>query len=155
MSVNNIARTARLYLRAEFLAARIRLRSETQRILLLGLAGALAVLGLVLVNVAFYAALVSVWGPVWTPLALGGADLALAIIAIVAAALQRPGPELQVAEDMKALAAAELEEQLQGGFTMQGLMSGLGGAGASNARLIIPLVTSLISILKKRKEAKE
>ena len=30
-----------------------------------------------LVNVAFYAALVSVWGPVWTPLALGGADLAL------------------------------------------------------------------------------
>ncbi|MCB1431777.1 MAG: hypothetical protein KDK75_04860, partial [Alphaproteobacteria bacterium] len=98
---------------------------------------------------------VSVWGPVWTPLALGGADLALAIIAIVAAALQRPGPELQVAEDMKALAAAELEEQLQGGFTMQGLMGGLGGAGASNARLIIPLVTSLISILKKRKEAKE
>lgn len=153
MSVTNIARTARLYLRAELLAARIRMRAETQRIMLLGLAGALAVLGLVLINVAFYAALVSVWGPVWTPLALGGADIALAVIAIVAAALQKPGPELQVAEDMKTLAGAALEEQLQSGFSVQGLMGGL-GSGSSGARLLIPLITTLIGIMKKRKDAK-
>ena len=153
MSLATITRAARLYMRAELMAARIRMRSETQRLLFLALAGALAILGLVLLNVAFYAALVSVWGPVWTPLALGAADLVLAAIAVILAALQKPGPELQVAEEMKTLAGAALEEQLHGGLSVPGLMGQLTGDSAA-AKLVVPLVGLILGALRKRKEAK-
>jgi hypothetical protein len=153
MSLTNITRAARVYIRAELMVARIRMRSETQRLMFLGVAVGLAFLGLILINVALYAALLSLWGPVWTPLALGVADLVLAVLAVVAAALQKPGPELAAAEEMRSLASATLEEQMQGGLSVPGLMGQLAG-DSSTARLLVPLVTTLIGVLKKRK-AKE
>ena len=155
MSIATIARTARLYLRAEMLAAQIRLRTESHRLMLVGLAAILAVLGVGLVNLAVYAALKSVWGPVWTPLALGGADLLLAVIALIAAALKKPGPELKVAEEMRELAGAALEEQMQGGFTPTSLLGGLAGGDTSTARLLIPMITTIIGALRRRKETKK
>lgn len=154
MNLSHLTRAGRLYLRAEMMTARIRMRTEAQRMLLLGLAGGLGLLGLVLVNVAFYAALLEVWGPVWTPLALGAADLVLAGLALAAAAMQKPGPELEVAEEMKKLAAESLEEQMQQGFTVQGLLGGATG-NLAGARMLLPLVTTLIGLMRKRKTAKE
>jgi len=155
MSIATIARTARLYMRAEMLAAQIRLRTEAHRLMLVGLAVVLVALGVGLINLAVYGALKSVWGPVWTPLALGAGDLMLAIIALTAAALKKPGPELQVAEEMRELAGAALEEQMQGGLTPAGLLGGLAGGDTSTARLLVPMITTIIGALRKRKETKK
>lgn len=151
MTLSHLTRAARLYLRAELMTARIRMRSEAQRLMLLALAGGLALLALILVNVALYAALLSVWGPVWTPLALGLADLMLAGLALLAASRQKPGPELAVAEEIRALAGEALEEQVQQGFTVQGLLGNI-GANVAGARTLLPLVTTLIGVLRRGKK---
>ena len=153
MTITNVTRTARLYMRAELLTVQIRLRSEARRLVLVGFAGFLAVLGVGLINLALYAALQSIWGPVWTPLALGGLDIVLAAIALVAAALQKPGPELAMAEEMRTLAGNALEEQVHAGVPGASLLGGLTG-DTSAARLLIPVVTTIIGALRKRKEAK-
>lgn len=151
MTLSHLTRAARLYLRAELMTARIRMRSEAQRLMLLALAGGLALLALILVNVALYAALLSVWGPVWTPLALALADLVLAGLALVAASRQKPGPELAVAEEIRALAGEALEEQVQQGFSVQGLLGNM-GANVAGARTLLPLVTTLIGVLRRGKK---
>lgn len=150
MALAHLTRSARLYVRSELMVARIRMRSETHRIMLLAVAAGLGLLGLVLVNIAVYAALLAVWGPVWTPLALGGADLVLAAVVLLAALTHRPGPELAMAEEMRNAAGANLEEQMQGGLTMPGLMGGLGGDSAT-ARILLPLVGTLIGLVRKKK----
>jgi hypothetical protein len=153
MSIANVTRAGRAYLRAEMLVARIRMRTEAQRLLLTAMAAVLGLMGLGFINIALYAALSAQWGPVWTPLALGLADIGLAIVAMAAAAVRKPGPELALAEEVKAMAGAALEEQAQSGFGAASLVGGLAG-GDSTARLLIPLVTSLVGAIRRRKEAK-
>ena len=153
MNMSNIARTARLYLRAEMMVAQIRMRSEGRRMALVGLALFLVVLGFGLLNIAFYAAIVSVWGPVWTPLALGLIDMAVAAIALIAAAMQKPGPELEVAEEMRTLAGTALEEQFHSGVSVGGLAGNLVGGDATAARLLIPVITTIVGALRRRKDS--
>jgi hypothetical protein len=107
-----------------------------------------------LLNLAFYAALESLWGPVWTPLALGVIDLGLAALAVLVAALRKPGPELTVAEEMRSLAGTALEEQFQAGIPGANMLAGL-TSGSDNAtlRLLVPIATALIGAVRKRKAA--
>jgi hypothetical protein len=152
MSIANVTRAGRTYLRAEMLVARIRMRAEAQRLLLTAMAAVLGLMGLCFINIALYAALSAQWGPVWTPLALGVLDIVLAAAALVIAAARKPGPELAIAEEMKAMAGAAVEEQAQAGIGAASLIGGLTG-GESSARLLIPLVTSLIGAIRRRKQA--
>ncbi len=152
MSIANVTRAGRAYLRAEMLVARIRMRAEAQRLLLTAMAAVLGLMGLAFINIALYAALSTAWGPIWTPLALGLLDIALAVLALAAAASRTPGPELALAEEMKAMAGVALEEQVQAGFGAASLLGGLAG-GESSARLLVPLVTTLIGALRRRKQA--
>ncbi len=154
MSLVTIARAARAYLHAELLAARIGMRAETRRIMLLALATVLALMALAFLNIGLYAALLSLWGPVRTPLALAILDLALAGLALAAAALAKPGPELAMAEEVKALSGAALEEQLAQGLPAFNPLGGMAQGDNSTARLLIPLATTLVGMLRKRKEAK-
>lgn len=151
MSIAQVTRAGRAYLRAELLVARIRMRAEAQRLMLTAMAAVLGLMGLGFINIALYAALVAAWGPVWTPLALGLLDLALAAAALIAAELRKPGPELALAEEVKTMAGEALEEQAQAGFGAASLIGGLAG-GDSTARLLVPLVTTLIGALRKRRQ---
>lgn len=148
MNLQSLARNARLYARAEGLVAEIRLRLLVRKLVLSVLAVAVALLGLVFVNIALFNYLVSAWGPVWTPLALGLINFALAIPVLLIAASAKPGPELSMAEDLRKAAAAALEEDFHSG-------QGLGGfAGESNAaRLLIPTIGLIIGALRRKKPA--
>ena len=108
MNLQSLARNARLYARAEGLVAEIRLRLLVRKLVLSLLAVAFALLGLVFVNMALFNYLVSAWGPVWTPLALGLVNFALAIPVLLIAASAKPGPELAMAEDLRKAAGAAL-----------------------------------------------
>jgi hypothetical protein len=153
MSLVTLAKAGKAYLRAEMLASRIRMRTEARRLMLLGLATVLALMALAFLNIGLYAALLNLWGPVWTPLSLAALDLLLALIAIVAAAMTRPGPELDMAEEVKALSGAALEDQLAQGIPALNLLGSVAHGDSSTARLLIPLATTLVGILRKRKEA--
>ena len=148
MNLQSLARNARLYARAEGLVAEIRLRLVVRKLVLSVLAVAVALLGLVFVNMALFNYLVSAWGPVWTPLALGLVNFALAIPVLLIAASAKPGPELAMAEDLRKAAAAALEEDFHSG-------EGLGAfAGDSNAaRLLIPTIGLIIGALRRKKPA--
>ncbi len=152
MNLQSLARNTRLYARAEGLVAEIRLRLLARKLVLSVLAVAVALLGLVFVNIALFNYLESAWGPVWTPLALGLANLALAVPLLLIAAAAKPGPELAMAEDLRKAAAAALEADFQAG---QGLAGALGGfAGDSNAaRLLIPTIGLIIGALRRKKPA--
>ena len=148
MNLQSLARNARLYARAEGLVAEIRLRLLARKLVLSVLAVAVALLGLVFVNMALFNYLESAWGPVWTPLALGLVNFALAVPVLLIAASVKPGPELAMAEDLRKAAAAALEEDFHSG-------QGLGGfAGESNAaRLLIPTIGLIIGALRRKKPA--
>lgn len=148
MNLQSLARNARLYARAEGLVAEIRLRLLVRKLVLSVLAVAVALLGLVFVNMALFNYLVSAWGPVWTPLALGLVNFALAVPVLLIAASAKPGPELAMAEDLRKAAGAALEEDFHSD-------QGLGGfAGESNAaRLLIPTIGLIIGALRRKKPA--
>ncbi len=152
MNLHSLAMNARLYARAEGLVAEIRLRLLARKLVLSVLAVAIALLGLVFVNIALFNYLESAWGPVWTPLALGLANLALAIPLLLIAAAAKPGPELAMAEDLRKAAAAALEADFLAGQGLVGTLSGF--AGESNAaRLLIPTIGLIIGALRRKKPA--
>ena len=101
MNLQSLARNARLYARAEGLVAEIRLRQLARKFALSVFAVAIALLGLVFVHIALFNYLESAWGPMWTPLALGLANLALAGPVLLFASTAKPGPELAMAEDLR------------------------------------------------------
>ena len=152
MNLQSLARNARLYARAEGLVAEIRLRLLARKFALSVFAVAIALLGLVFVNIALFNYLESAWGPVWTPLALGLANLALAVPVLLFASTAKPGPELAMAEDLRKAATAALDADFH---TSQSLADSLGGlAGESNAaRLLIPTIGLIIGALRWKKPA--
>jgi hypothetical protein len=152
MNLQSLARNARLYARAEGLVAEIRLRLLARKLVLSVLAVAISLLGLVFVNLALFNYLETAWGPVWTPLALGLANLALAVPVLLFASTAKPSPELAMAEDLRKAAAAALEADFHTG---QNLADSLGGlTGESNAaRLLIPTIGFIISALRRKKPA--
>jgi hypothetical protein len=155
MNVQTVVRQARLYVRAETLIAEIRFRIYLRKIALATVALSVALLGLVMLNIAMFTYLQSLWGPVWTPLALGLANLALAIIAMVAAIAAKPGPELALAEELCKSSSAGLEAGFQSGGEAQGILGTLTGRSmeAQAANLLIPAISSIISALRRRKKS--
>src|SRR5690242_12904357 len=99
MDLSSLTRNARICVRAELLAAELRLSLKIRKLALLMLAAALALFGLVLLNIALYVELQSIWGPVWTPLALALFNIMLAAILAVVALSSKPGPELELADE--------------------------------------------------------
>ena len=146
MNIQSLAKNTQLYVRAEVLVAEIKLRLYFRKLAFAVFAVAVALLGLALLNLSLFHALEIAWGPIWTPLILGLANFALALIALLIAAAAKPGPELAMAEDLRKLSATAVEADLQGS---QSLGSGL--IEASAARLLIPALASIIGALRRKK----
>ena len=143
MNFATLPRNVRLYLRAEGLAAQLRLRAMCRRAVLLIVALAFVLFALVLLNMGLFAWLMPQWGPVWTPAGLGLINLGLALLAVLAALLVKPGPELDLAQDMRKSALASLEDDLS---TPPSPIPGL-----QTARAVLPLVAALLGMLRKKK----
>jgi len=155
MDIPTIVRHARVYARTEVLIAEIRMRSYFRKLAIASFAVALAVLGAGLLNLAAYKALEQLWGPVWTPLVLGLTNVAVAAAALIIAAATRPGPELAMAEELRKVSAAAMEQELRDAGSLTGLMSLLGGSSLEHgtARLLVPAITAIVGALRRRKTA--
>jgi hypothetical protein len=152
MDMPSLVRNLRIYARSEITTAEALLRVHLRKAGLSAIAIALAMFGLVLINMAFYALLQPVWGPVWTPLALGMFNFLLAGMFGLAVLLIQPGPELALADELRRASAAAIEDDLKNGAGAVGQIGGqLVGAGA--AQLLVPTIGAIIGALTKKKAA--
>ena len=154
MNFQNLAKTARLYARSEAMVAEIMLRAFGRRMTFTIIAILAGVMGLAFLNVAVYVYLLSLWGPVWTPLLIGLANFVIAGLAIVVAGVTHPGPELAMAKELRDTASRNLEEEFHAGSPIGGLAGALGGRSESNLiNLLLPAVISIVGALGRRKPA--
>lgn len=152
MNLATLTRNLRLYAKAERLLLEAQARHAARKGAMLALALLFGGIGLVFANVALFAWLTALWGPVWAPAALGVLNLGLAGLVLLLARGSRGNPEVQLAAEVKDLAAGEVERELASGSFMQGV-SALAGGGESTLRLLLPVLTTLIGALGKRKAA--
>jgi hypothetical protein len=154
MNLQALARNLRLYVRATSLAAEIRLRFQLRRTMLAALALAVAIAGLVMIDLAAYRALETAWGPLWTPLILGLANLAVAAALLLATLALKPGRELAAANDLRQMAYNAMEADLRSAQEGPGLLTGLLGGPAETqaARLLIPVISTIIGALRRRRK---
>jgi hypothetical protein len=154
MNLQALARNFRLYLRAASLVAEIRLRLQLRKTVLTVLALALAIAGLAMIDLAAFRALETAWGPLWTPLALGLANLALAAALGLAILALKPGRELSAAADLRQMAYNAMEADLKSVQDGSGLLTGLlgGSTELQTARLLIPVISTIIGALRHRRK---
>ena len=154
MNIKNVARSARLYARSEAMVAEIRLRSFARKLAFTVLGILTAVMGLAFLNLAAFLYLQIFLGPVITPLAIGLANFVIAGLALVLALRSHPGPDLDMAKDLRNVASRSLEDEFQATSTVGGFAGALGGeSDKSFVRLLLPVVISIVSSLSRRKPA--
>jgi hypothetical protein len=150
MTMTTLSRQLRLVLRGEILVIQAKLAFAARRGSMLAFALLFAGLGLVFLNIGLFAWLSPLWGPVWTPIGLGLINLVLAAGAMVLAALAKPGPELQLAEEIRAMAGETLEAEIRS-VPLLGMLGG-GGGGPAAAGLLVPAMSMIIGALGKRRK---
>jgi hypothetical protein len=151
MSMTTLSRQLRLMLRGEILVIKAELAFAARRGAMLAFALLFAGLGLVFLNMGLYAWLSPLWGPVWTPAGLGLINLGLALAAIVVAAVAKPGPELQLAEEIRDMAGETLEAEIRSA-PLLGMLGGGASGGPAAAGLLVPAISMIIGALGKRRE---
>jgi hypothetical protein len=155
-------RNLRALWRAESIVADVRLRQFVTRVGLRTAAAALGLFGLMMANIAVFFALQQVWGPIWAAAAIGGFNIALALILFVVAARIDAGRELDLAMEVRNLALQELEvdaRALQTQFVglrdeVIGMKQSLGSfirhpLDAALPQLLVPLAGLIIKSLRK------
>lgn len=147
--VNNL----RVLLRAERAIADIRLRHALTRSGLNAAAALLALIGLLMFEVAAFYALREIWSTIASALALGTGNFVIAAILFLIASRSRPGRELELANEIEKSAIDALQNdarlfQQELGFIGRSLRHPFEGALPA---LIVPLATMLMNMLKKPK----
>ena len=153
MSIQTVVRSGRVYVRTELLVAEMRLRSYARKAAFLAVALGVALFGLGMLNVAAFLWLSEAFGPVQTALGIALANFAIAAAAFAIGYTMKPGPELQLAEEMRdtALETVEGEVSRMQSAGVTGLVTGAVEMGA--ARLLVPTVGALLGGLRKKKPA--
>ena len=101
---DNIIRDLQVLGKADSLIGRIWLNVVARRFGLLAFAGLVAVFGLGMANLAGFFGLQAAWGPVWAAVIVALADLIIASIIVLLARSVQPGPEIELAFDVRKMA---------------------------------------------------
>ena len=107
--IDNIIRDLQVLGKADSLIGRIWLNVMARRFGLLAFAGLVAVFGLGMANLAGFFGLQPSWGPVWAAMMVALADLIIASIVVLLARNVQPGPEIELAFDVRKMAIEALQ----------------------------------------------
>lgn len=107
--IDNLVRDFQILRKADILIGRIWVNVVARRFALLAFAGLIAVFGLGMANVAGFYALQTNVGPVWAAAIVAVVDLAIAAIVLTIAINSRPGPELELALDVRKIAVEAIQ----------------------------------------------
>jgi hypothetical protein len=163
--LDDLARDLHVLFKADSLIGRIWLNVMARRFGLMVFAGLIAVFGLGMTNVAGFYALQASTGPIWAAAIVAIGDFVLAAIAMLIARNSGPGPEIELALDVRKMALDAIQADARDlkltidalGQQIQDAKDTIAGfvqnpLDAAAHRLLIPAVLSLIKGLRARKE---
>ena len=107
--IDNLIRDLQVLRKADFLIGRIWLNVIARRFGLFAFAGLIAVFGLGMANVAGFYALQAVAGAVWAAVIVAAVDFVIAAIVMLVASNSRPGPEIELAFDVRKMAVESIQ----------------------------------------------
>ncbi len=163
--IDNIIRDLQVLGKADSLIGRIWLNTMARRFGLFALAGLIAVFGLGMANVACFFTLEQSWGPAWSGMTVAVADLILAVIVMMLGRSIQPGPEIELAFDVRKMAieairadSRELKDTVGSlGQQIRETKDTIAGYvqhpfNAATEHLLVPAVLSILRGLRAKKE---
>lgn len=108
--IDHLLRDLQVLRKADILIGKIWLNVLARRLGLFAFAGLIGLFGLGMANVAGYNALLSSIGMVWAATAVAIADFAIAAVMLLLASRSRPGPEIDIALELRKTALESIHE---------------------------------------------
>jgi hypothetical protein len=151
--MNRISRSITTIYRTESLIARRSLAVIQNQTILMALAGVLAMIGLVFLNLCFYFILSGLVSPTWAACILAILNLILTLVLAITAAKLNVEREIAPVVEVRDMAIADLEVEMQDfGSDVRQIVGSLKNIPAdplgSLTTLLVPILTPL---LKKKK----
>lgn len=163
--IDNVVRDLQVLRKAEFLVARIWLNVLVRRLSLFAFAALIAVFGLAMANVAGFYALQGPLGGIWAAAIVAAVDLVVAAVVLLIGAHSRPGPEIDLALEVRKMAwdsleadTRELKRTIEGfGQNIQAARATVAGfvqnpLDAAAQKLLVPAILALLRGLRAKKE---
>lgn len=163
--IDHLLRNLQILQKADILIGRIWLKVLLRRFGLTAFAGLIAVFGLGMANLAGFQALQAPIGPVWAATIVSAVDFVIAVIVLVLGNRSRPGPEIEVALEVRRMAVDAIREDARDlklmvetvGHDVKNMKATLthlvqDPLEAATKKLLIPAVLSLLRGLRSKKE---
>ena len=112
--IDNLVRDLQVLRRADTLVGKIWLTVIARRFGFLGFAGLIAAFGLAMANLATLYALQASIGSIWAAASVSAIDFAIAAGVVLLARSCKPGPELQLALDVRRMAMDAIQSDASG-----------------------------------------
>ena len=113
--MERIVQYLKVFWRSERLIRQNELGLLTRKILINGMAGLIAIFGLVMVSLAAFFVLAQNWGQPLAALAIGCVDLLLSVILIMYAGSLKPATEVQMIKEMRDIALTNISDEAGAG----------------------------------------
>ena len=107
--IDHLVRELQVLRKSDFLIAKIWFNLLARRFGLVAFAGLIAMFGLGMANIAGFYALQASLGPVWAATVVALIDLGISGIVLLVATKSRPGPELDLAFDVRKMAVESIQ----------------------------------------------
>jgi len=111
--IDNLVRDLQVLRKADLLIGKIWLNVLLRRSGLVAFAALIAVFGLAMANVAGFYALLAMAGAVWAAVVVALIDLVIAAVVLLIASKSQPGPELDLAFEVRKMAVESLQADAQ------------------------------------------
>lgn len=163
--IDNLLRDLEVLRKADSLIARIWANVLARRFSLFALAALIAVFGLGMVNVAGFYALQASIGAVFAATIVAIVDFVIAAIVLFVASKSRPGPEIDLAFEIRKMAVQSIQTDARDlKLTVDGLVQGVKDVRANITgfvqnpldvaaqKLLIPAVLSLLRGMRSKRD---
>jgi hypothetical protein len=164
--LDTIVRDLQLLWKADSLIGRIWLNVMARRFGLFALAGLIAVFGLGMANVAGFYGLEEFRGPVWAAAIVAIADLFIALIVALLARSVQPGPEIELAFEVRKMALTAVQSDARDlkvtadvlGQQIRQTRDTIAGyvqhpLTAATEHLLVPAIVQVLRGLRSKKDA--
>jgi len=163
--IDHLLRDLQVLQKADFLIGRIWLNVLARKLGLFAFAALIAVFGLGMANVAGFYALQASLGAVWAAAVVAAVDLVIAAIVLLVGSNARPGPEIEVAFEVRKMAVEAIQADTRDlrltidavGQEVKGLKANItqlvqNPLDVAAQKLLIPAALSILKGMRSRKE---
>ena len=163
--LDHLLRDFQVLQKADFLIGRIWLNVLVRRLGFFAFAALIAVFGLGMANVAGFYGLQAPLGAVWAAIIVSAVDLVIAVIVLLVGSNSRPGPEIEVAFDVRKMAVESIQADTRDlKLTIEAVGQDLANVKANITQLVqnpldvaaqkllIPAALSILRGMRSKKE---